>query len=195
MGRKSCFVDYIRKLREYYFLHRRLPSFEQLTDVLWVNSKRTVHRFFQQCLEQDYLIKIENNYIPTKKLSGLPLFGSIPAWSPDDATDAKQDDVRLDELLVENPAQTVLLKAQWDSMVDAGILSWDLMTVDIQKKAYEGDIVIGVVDNEFTVKYLRKDTEQKRYLKAANQQKDYPNIYASDELRIYWVVTGIVRKL
>lgn len=79
-------------------------------------------------------------------------------------------------------------------MVDAGIMSGDMMVVNVSQEAREGDIVIGVVDNDYTVKYLYKDKTKSRFLKPANQKKKYPPIYANKELSIYGVVTGVLRK-
>ena len=195
MWRQSKFNEYLQKLKGYYFLHRTIPSFTRLTELFNVSSKRTVHSFFQQCLEWWYVIKDDNQYIATNKLSGLPLFWAIPAGNPDEASDEKEDDIDISNLMINNPVSTVLLKAQWDSMIDAGILSWDMMVVDTKKSYHEGDIVIGVVDNDYTVKYLHQNKNKTRYLKAANSIKNYPDIYADNDLSIYGVVTGIVRKI
>ena len=54
-----------------------------------------------------------------------------------------------------------------------------------------GDIVIAVVDQEYTVKYLDKgDTGY--FLKPAN--KDYENIYPSNEMHIFGTVVGSFRR-
>lgn len=195
MGRQSHFNEYLAKLKKYYFSYRSIPSFTKLTELLSVWSKRTIHTFFQQCIEWWYLHKDDNQYLATNKLSGLPLFWAIPAGSPMDASDEKEDDIDITQLMIHNPIATVLLKAQWDSMVDAGILSWDMMVVDTKKWYHEWDIVIWVVDNQYTVKYLYKNKSANRYLKAANKNKKYSDIYADTELSIYGVVTWVIRKI
>ena len=54
-----------------------------------------------------------------------------------------------------------------------------------------GDIVIAEVNDEWTMKYLRKKNAN-YYLEAAND--NYPDIYPEGELKIHAVVRSLVRK-
>ena len=78
-----------------------------------------------------------------------------------------------------------------DSMTDAGILEGDLVVVEQQHAANVGDIVVAIVDDEFTIKYL--DRERGSFvLRPAN--KAYPVIRPSGEAEIFGVVVGLFRK-
>jgi repressor LexA len=53
------------------------------------------------------------------------------------------------------------------------------------------DIVVGVLDGEFTLKRLKKD-KGKFYLQAENQA--YPDLYAMEDLQVAGVVRGVIRR-
>ncbi|MBP7114453.1 MAG: peptidase, partial [Candidatus Peribacteraceae bacterium] len=68
----------------------------------------------------------------------------------------------------------------------------DLVVVDRSKHPKPGDIVVGVLDGEFTLKRLKKD-KGKFYLQAENP--DYPDLHALEELQVAGVVVGLMRKM
>jgi SOS-response transcriptional repressor LexA len=61
----------------------------------------------------------------------------------------------------------------------------------ILTKGSVGDIVVAIVDREYTVKYLAKD-EAGFYLKPGN--KEFSNISPTDSLELFGVVIGMFRK-
>ena len=76
-------------------------------------------------------------------------------------------------------------------MVDAGIREGDYLVVEKQSHANVGEIVVAIVDDEFTVKYL--DREKGGFvLKPAN--KAYPVIRPRGRLEIFGVMAGLVRR-
>jgi repressor LexA len=78
-----------------------------------------------------------------------------------------------------------------ESMIDAGIHDGDLIVVEQQPNANVGEIVVAIVDNEFTVKYL--DREKGGFvLKPAN--KAFPVIRPKGRLEIFGVMAGLVRR-
>ena len=77
-------------------------------------------------------------------------------------------------------------------MIDAGILEGDLVVVEQQHAANVGDIVIAIVDDEFTIKYLERERGA-FVLKPAN--KAYPTIRPKGKLEIFGVMVGLVRRV
>ena len=67
--------------------------------------------------------------------------------------------IDLNEYLVENSAATFYIRVSGNSMVDAGIKDKDLLVVDRSKSPSNNDIVIGVLNGEFTVKKINKTKE------------------------------------
>lgn len=98
----------------------------------------------------------------------------------------------MNEHLIKNATSTFIVKVASLSMLNAGIDIDDELIVDRSLDAKHGDIVIALIDNEFTVKRLMID-EKGQWLKAENP--DYKNIYLADgqELIIWGVVTHIIK--
>ena len=77
-------------------------------------------------------------------------------------------------------------------MQDAGILEGDLVVVEKTPSAKRGDIVVAIVDSQFTLKRL--DVESGQFvLKPEN--KAYAVIRPEGDLEIFGVMVGLVRKL
>ena len=99
----------------------------------------------------------------------------------------------LNELLVKNPEATFFVRADGDSMINAGIRSGDILVVDRSRTPVQGSIIIACINREFTVKYLHRD-EDGIILKSGNPE--YPDIVLFDgsELRVFGVVTSCIHQ-
>lgn len=128
------------------------------------------------------------------KAAQLPLFGNqVPAGFPSPADDYIERRLSLDEHLVPNKDSTFLVRARGNSMVGAGIFDGDLMIVDKSLDAQFGDIVVAVVDGEFTVKYLAQRNGV-IYLKPANARHLDIEFKDGQELVIWGVVTSAIKQ-
>jgi DNA polymerase V len=117
----------------------------------------------------------------------------IPAGFPSPASDYIDQRLDLNEYLAVNPEATFFLRVQGNSMTGAGIHDGDLLVVDRSLQAKSGNVVIAVVDGEFTVKRLQH-LKGKVWLKAENPS--YPNIELQEgqELEIWGVVSHVVHR-
>ena len=106
--------------------------------------------------------------------------------------DTGGDALTIDDYLIEHPSQTVLVRVKGDSMMDAGILDGDLVVVEKGTAARRGDIVVAIVDNQFTLKRLDVD---KGVFVLRPENKAYPVIRPEGSLEIFGVMVGLVRKL
>ena len=87
--------------------------------------------------------------------SRLPLAGAtVRAGFPSPAEDFEEDRIDLNRFLIRSPASTFYLRVSGRSMERAGILDGDYVVVDRGERAREGDIVVAVLDGEFTLKRL-----------------------------------------
>lgn len=75
-------------------------------------------------------------------------------------------------------------------MINAGIFEGDLVVVERGKEPKPDQIVVGILDGQFTLKRLKKG-KGKYYLQAENDA--YPDMYALEELTIAGVVRGVIR--
>ena len=76
-------------------------------------------------------------------------------------------------------------------MMDAGIMEGDTVVVEKKNMANLGDMVIAIVENEFTLKYLGKEKNDFILIPA---NKAYPVIRPKGGLEIFGVVVGQFRK-
>jgi len=118
---------------------------------------------------------------------------SVSAGFPSPATDYLENKLDLNEYLVKHPAATYIVKANGSSMVDAGILSGDLLIVDRSVTPRNESIVIASIFGDLTVKKIRKQNTS-LFLVSANS--DYPSIEVKEEMEcfIWGVVTYVIHK-
>ena len=89
----------------------------------------------------------------------IPLYLSrVISGFPSPADDYIEKKLDLNEHLIDHPSSTFFVKVKGDSMINAGIFSGDILIVDRSKEATNNKIVVAVVNSEFTVKRLRKNS-------------------------------------
>jgi SOS regulatory protein LexA len=186
--------SYLTILQDYYARHRALPSYASIGGLLGLRSKSSVAALVARMKLAGFLESTPDRRLaPTRRFFARPLaITPVRAGLPDAVDDAEADAVTIDDYLIERPSSTVLVRVKGDSMMDAGILDGDLVVVEKRAAAQKGDIVVAIVDNQFTLKRL--DLEGKQFvLKPENRA--YPVIRPEGTLEIFGVMVGLVRKL
>ena len=79
-------------------------------------------------------------------------------------------------------------------MIDAGIFEDDVAVVDRARLSTIGNIVLAIIDGEFTIKYLSQSEDGKPILLPANPVFSPIEIKEGMNFEIWGVVTGTVRK-
>lgn len=185
---------HLAKLRDHYAQHGVLPSYAGISAAVGFRSKAPAQKLARRLRDKGYLQEAPGGKLaPTRKFFETALLTpTVRAGGPraiEGALDAEL--VTLDSYLIDKPSETVLLRVRGDSMVDAGILDGDLAVVRRASTAHTGDIVVAIVDDEFTVKELRLD-EGRPVLVPHNRA--YERIRPTASLELYGVVQGIVRR-
>ncbi len=122
-----------------------------------------------------------------KKMKIPLLSDSIPAGFPSPADDYTEENIDLNEYLISNPFSTFFLRVKGESMINSGIKDKDLIIVDKSLTAKPGNIIIAMIDGEFTIKRLCiKNNEL--YLKSENH--NYPDFSFRDHIDIQ--IWGVV---
>jgi SOS regulatory protein LexA len=180
------------KIAGFYRRSGRMPSYSEVGELLGLRSKNAVFKLVGRLEKLGAVRRDERGRLVPGSI-GAParLLGTVEAGFPSPAEEELADTLSLDDLLIENPEATFLLKVSGDSMSGAGILPGDMVLVDKGQSPKSGDIVIAEVDGEWTMKYLRK-RGQGAVLVPANPK--YQPIRPKRELRIAGVVTAVVRK-
>jgi len=169
-----------------------MPSYSELATLYGFKSKNAAYSLANTFIKKNILKKdLKGFLLPGTQLIGIQILGTIQAGFPTFTSEDKGAHLSLDEWLVNDHDATYLLRVSGDSMIDAGILEGDYVVAERTQGFSVGDIVIAEINDEWTMKYLRKKNG-KYYLEAANGS--YPDIYPSSELKIHAVVRSVVRK-
>ncbi|MCL2161733.1 MAG: translesion error-prone DNA polymerase V autoproteolytic subunit [Betaproteobacteria bacterium] len=125
----------------------------------------------------------------------VPLLPTIAAGFPSPAGDySVEEGLDLNQYLVNNPLSSYIFTVRGDSMVGAAILDGDKVVVDRARTPRHRDIVVAVVDNQYTIKRLyRKD----RRIELHAENPDFSPIVFHEgmELVVWGVVTSVVRRI
>lgn len=185
-------ATYLAKLQDYYADNNVLPPYSTIMSLLGLKSKSPVAALIARLKLQGFLESTpEKRLKPGKRFFERPIFDSVQAGAARQADESRYDTLTIDEYLVESPSDTVLINVKGDSMIDAGIMPGDTVVVEKRGPASVGDMVIAIVDNEFTLKTLGKEKD-KFVLIPANPA--YPVIRPKTDLEIFGVVVGQFRK-
>lgn len=119
---------------------------------------------------------------------------SVKAGFPSPADDYTENIIDINDLFQVDEATSFYVRAEGLSMKNSGIMPGDILCVRKDMTPTDGDIVIAMIDNEFTVKTFRKQNN-KIYFEASNE--DFENIIPVDgqEVQVWGVVTGLARVL
>lgn len=127
----------------------------------------------------------------------LPLFSSkVPAGFPSPAEEHVEKRLDPSEFLIDQKDATFFVTIQGYSMIDVGLLPGDKAVVDRSKIATIGDIVLAIVDNEFTIKTLNRKKDGTPRLLPANSTGAFAPIEIKEGMNfeIWGVVTGSFRR-
>jgi repressor LexA len=125
-------------------------------------------------------------------LTGIPLYGQIPAGRATAAEQQAEERLGLDPgaLGLRAGAKTFALRVRGDSMTGAAILDGDVVILEF-REPHHGAIVAALIDGESTLKrYVVQ--RGKPFLRAENPA--YPDLLPAQELVIQGVMVGLLRR-
>lgn len=186
-------AEYLSKLQDYYANWKSIPSYAALCEVFGIASKSWVKAILDRLGEAGFLERTPDGmWIPTRQFFARQMSESaVPAGMPVTVSATQGDYYVIDEMLIDTPSKTTLIPVKGDSMVDAGIHDGDVAVVEKRNLANVGDIVVAIVDDEFTLKRL--DRERGKYI-LRPENPAYPVIRPQGTLEIYGVLIGLIRK-
>lgn len=180
------------------------PTVREIGEVANLHSPATIHFHIKQLVKKGYLKKedgtnrtiellVPNEYIETKEdVVKVPLLGKVTAGTPIEAIERPDETFALPIELVGNKKEVFTLTVSGESMINVGIYDGDILIVERQSTAKNGDTVVAMnSDNEATVKTFYKEDGYFR-LQPENDTMD-PIILK--EVTILGKVVGLYRKL
>lgn len=199
--RQAEVLNYIKK---YIATHGYPPATREIGAELGLSSPATVHTHLKK-LEDAGLIRKTNSKFRTIEILGeneylnakedvvkVPLLGKITAGSPIEAIEMPDEYFDLPISLVPNKEQVFTLLVSGESMINKGIYNGDIVIVQKQKVARNGDIVVAMtMDNEVTLKTFYKESD---YIRLQPENDTMAPIIL-DNVTILGKAIGLYRKL
>ena len=118
---------------------------------------------------------------------------SVAAGFPSPADDFIEMEINLQDYIVKNKEATFCVKVEATSMTKAGINSGDIMIVDRALHPKHNDIVLAVIDGEFTVKRIAVN-ENSLYLMPENDNFSPIKITTAMNFQVWGIITHIIHK-
>ena len=110
-----------------------------------------------------------------KKLA-LPMAPDIKAGFPSPAGDYLHESLDFNRDLIRHPEATFYGRVAGDSMQDAGICEGDIAVIDRSVEPQDGDVIVGYINGEFTIKFLDLTHRKDGYIELRPANKKYSPI-------------------
>ena len=152
-------------IKVYVANHGYPPTVREIAKKLKVNSPATIHSHLNKLAEKKYIKKddsknraiellVDNEYLnENESIVSIPLLGKIKAGLPIEAIENPNDFFDVPSYLIPKNKEVYALNVSGDSMINIGIYDNDIVLIEKQNIARNGDIVIAMNDeNEVTLK-------------------------------------------
>ena len=153
-------------LTQFIQTHGYSPSYEEIATGIGTRSKGSISKHIHALVEQGFLskgaeksrsLKLAKPLHSSEDAPGLPFVGKIAAGRPIMAFE-NIDKLDLNHYLASSTQRCFLLEVVGESMIGCGILEGDLVLIQSQPTAHNGQIVVALVDGfEATLKRYRKN--------------------------------------
>lgn len=157
-------------IKEYIVAHGYPPTVREIGADLGVSSPATIHAHLKNLEEKGFILKretknraiellVENEFAHKDETTvEVPLLGKVTAGSPIEAIENPNEYFQLPAYLVPKDKEVFTLTVSGESMINAGILDGDILIVEKQSTARNGQIVVAMNDDyEATVKTFYKE--------------------------------------
>jgi repressor LexA len=126
---------------------------------------------------------------------GIPVVGQVAAGNPILAQEHIEDYCDMPASFFK-PAADYFLRVRGDSMIDVGIFDEDLLAVHRTTDVHDGDIVVARIDDEVTVKRLKRGRDR-QHLQLLPENQDYQPINVDlqqQDFAIEGISVGVLRR-
>lgn len=166
--------DVLKYIKKYVAKHGFPPATREIGEALGLTSPATVHTHIKKLVQKGYLrttkskfrtIEVvgNNEYNMPDNLVRVPMLGKVTAGSPIEAIEKPDEFFDLPVSLVPKEEKVFVLEVSGESMINKGIYDGDVVIVQEQKNARNGDIVVAMNDNdEVTLKTFYKEKDHIR---------------------------------
>ncbi len=175
-----------------------MPSYREIADTLGLSSPASIHQYMKTLQDKGYItmgsteshaIELTAKSLPIPQAVTLPLVGLITAGVPIEAVEGREA-IGVPVSLVDDPANSYVLRVKGESMIEDGILDGDYVIVERNPSPKNGDIVVALLDNTYAT--LKRFYREKTRIRLQPANSTMSPIYVSDPI-IQGVVKGLIR--
>ncbi len=174
------------------------PTIREIGKAFGISSTNGV-RYYLTLLEKAGHVKRAGKIsrgiegVASMRPAGIPILGRVAAGQPIVAEQSFEGSLDATQMFGD-PKGLFALRVRGDSMIDAGILEGDYVIVQQQERANAGEIVVGLLGDEATVKYYQPRRGSIE-LVAANEKYQPIVVTAENPFSIIGVVKGVIRTI
>ena len=168
-------ADILKALKKFIATHGYPPTVREIGKMLNLNSPATTHFHLNKLEEKGYIKKNESKnralelLVPNEFLekddatTNIALLGEITAGNPIEAIETPNEYFTIPSNLISTKKEVFALHVQGSSMINKGILNNDIVIIERNNTANNGDIVAAMTDeNEVTLKTFYKEKDHFR---------------------------------
>jgi len=197
------------------------PSFDEMKEALDLRSKSGIHRLITALEERGFIrrlahraraieiVRLPESLDPPRPAPDaaaavpspgfveaasieLPVMGRIAAGTPIEAIQHASRNVAVPAAMLAARARHYALEVKGDSMIEAGINNGDIVVIQEQPTAQNGDIVVALIEGEeATLKTFRRRGTAIA-LEAANPAYQ-TRIYQDHQVKVQGKLVGLIR--
>lgn len=199
-NRQKDILDFIKK---FHAENKYPPSIRQICHALNLSSPATVHVHVNNLIKKGFLkrspssnhaieLLVPNEYENmAKNIVEVPFLGKVTAGNPIEAIEVPNEYFSLPTYLVPQKKEVFTLEVSGDSMINIGIHDADIIIVERQNTAKNGDLVVAMNDdNEVTLKRFFKEKDYFRL----QPENDYMDPIILKSVTILGKAIGLYRK-
>ena len=185
---------------QYYLQNGHSPSTTKIAEAVGI-SRGTAYKYLVEMADRG-MIEYDGQEIRTpvtKKvntdIAQTAIVGSVPCGSPQYEEENIEEYISLPTAIF-GKGDFFILRASGNSMIEAGINDGDLAVIDRSIEAEDWDIVVGYINDEFTIKYLDLRHRKDGYIELRPANKDFKpiRIDADDDFEVWGVVIWTIKR-
>lgn len=198
--RQNEIITFIKK---YTAKNNYPPSIREIASGVNLHSPATVHVHVKNLIEKGYLKRNTNNHkllellVPNEfeqvnsDTVQIPLLGKVTAGNPIEAIENPDEYFPVPIQMIPQGKEVFTLRVSGESMINAGILDNDIVIIERNNTAKNGEIVVAMTDeNEVTLKTFYKEDNYFRL----QPENDFMTPIILNNVTILGKAIGLYRK-
>ncbi len=180
------------------------PTVREIGKILELSSPATIHFHLKQLEKKGYIKKhdsknrtleilVDNEYLnKDNDVVDIALLGTITAGNPIEAIETPNEFFSIPASMIHSNKELFALNVHGESMINKGILNNDIVIIERNEQANNGEIIAAMTDeHEVTLKTFYKEKDHVRL----QPENDTMEPIILDNVKILGKAIGLYRKI